>query len=359
MQKTNNNLLVFLLLISTTGIAQKNELFINYINTYKDLAITEMKRTGVPAAITLAQGILESGAGNSELVLASNNHFGIKCKSYWKGETVKHDDDEKGECFRKYPSPEDSYKDHSDFLKNGQRYAFLFSLEPTDYIGWSNGLQKAGYATNPKYPQSLVKLIEDYNLQNYTLLAIGNASDMNADNAHKGIGGFKSMGAIFSSGEKASQENVPEKMVKVKPVTNNFPEGQFKINDTKVVFVKKGTSYLSIAKQYDIDLSKIFEFNEIQRDEITNADQLIYLQRKRKTGNNEYHAVQPGESLHDIAQKEAIRIESLQELNWLKEEDKPAVGEKLSLRSKSHSIPKLAVKENYSLVPASTKHGSN
>jgi LysM repeat protein len=359
MQKTKNYLAAFLLLISTAGMAQKSDLVTKYINTYKDLAISEMKRTNVPASITLAQGILESGAGNSELVLASNNHFGIKCKSYWKGETVKHDDDEKGECFRKYPTPEDSYKDHSDFLKNGQRYAFLFTLEPTDYQGWANGLKKAGYATSPKYPQSLIRLIEDYNLQDYTLLAMENVSDLNEDSVHKGIGGFKSMSAIFSSGEKASEENMLEKTVMVKPVTTNYPEGHFKINDTKVVFVKQGTSYLSIAKQYEIDLSKIFEFNEIQHDEIVNKDQLIYLQRKRKTGNNAYHAVLPGETLHDIAQQEAIRLESLLELNWLKDEEKPAVGEKLSLRSKSHSMPKLAVKENYSLVPASVKHGSN
>ena len=359
MQKTKHYLAVFLLLISTAGIAQKSESIIKYINTYKDLAITEMKRTSVPASITLAQGILESGAGNSELVLASNNHFGIKCKSYWKGESVKHNDDEKGECFRKYPTPEDSYKDHSDFLKNGQRYAFLFDLEPTDYQGWANGLKKAGYATNPKYPQSLIKLIEDYNLQDYTLLALGKESRLNAESDYNGIDGFKSMGRIFPSEVKESEENVPDKMVNVKAVSNNYPEGLFKINDTKVIFVKKGTSFLSIANQYKTDLSKIFEFNEIQRDEIVSHDQLIYLQRKRKTGNIEFHATQPGETLHDIAQQEAIRLESLQELNWLKDGDKPAVGEKLNLRSKSQSMPKLAVKENYSLVPASNKQGSN
>ena len=121
-----------------------------YINTYKDLAIAEMKRTGIPASITLAQGILESESGNSDLVMRSNNHFGIKCKSYWTGETVRHDDDEKAECFRKYATAYDSYIDHSDFLKTSKRYEALFSLEATDYKGWARGLKAAGYATNPK-----------------------------------------------------------------------------------------------------------------------------------------------------------------------------------------------------------------
>jgi spore germination protein YaaH len=139
------------------------------------------------------------------------------------------------------------------------------------------------------------------------------------------------------------------------PILPSYPESQFIINETKVVFVKKGTSYLSIAKKYDVDLSKIFEFNEIPRAEETTSDQLVYLQRKRKTGQNEFHIVKPGETLHSIAQEEAIRLESLKELNWLKGEEKPAPGEKLSLYKKSQSMPKLAVKDDYSLVPSGTR----
>jgi flagellum-specific peptidoglycan hydrolase FlgJ len=172
MKMTKNVLLVACLLVFSAARSQKKEIITNYIDTYKNIAIEEMKRTGVPASITLAQGIHESGAGNSRLAAASNNHFGIKCKSNWKGETVKHDDDEKNECFRKYTSVADSYKDHSDFLKNSGRYAFLFELDPQDYAAWANGLKKAGYATNPKYPQVLIKLIEDYGLQEYTSLAL-------------------------------------------------------------------------------------------------------------------------------------------------------------------------------------------
>ncbi len=343
MHKIRNSIVVFLLLVPSAVFAQKKELVTNYINTYKDIAVAEMKRTGVPAAITLAQGIHESGAGNSKLVLESNNHFGIKCKSNWTGETVRHDDDAKAECFRKYPASEQSYKDHSNFLKNGQRYASLFELDPTDYKAWAKGLKAAGYATNPKYPEVLIKLIEDYDLQDYTFTALGSGSNTRQ--------------IIAKNDQPVNNEIIPVVAAVQKEI--DYPSGQFKINDTKVVFVKKGTSFLSIAKQYDVDLSKIFEFNEIARSEITENDQLIYLQRKRKTGNNDFHIVQPGENLFTIAQQEAIRLESLRELNWLSEEDSPAVGERLSLKSKSSSMPKLAVKENYSLVPAVKNQGSN
>lgn len=328
--------------VVVNAIAQKNEKVLQYISQYKELAMAEMQRTGVPASITLAQGIHESGAGGSKLAMASNNHFGIKCKSNWTGESVKHDDDAKGECFRKYPSSEDSYKDHSDFLKNGQRYAFLFSLEPTDYQGWSNGLKKAGYATNPKYPQVLIKLIEDYQLQDYTLIALGKLSATS-----KFVEAVENYPKITQAEEK--QEVKPVKQPSISP---SYPEGEFKINETKVVFVKRGTPFLSIAKEYDVELSRLFEFNDMRPSIETEKDQLIFIQRKRKTGNEDFHLVKIGETLHDIAQLQAIRLESLQELNWLKKNDIPAVGEKLSLKAKSTSIPKLALKEKYSISVA-------
>src|SRR6187399_3296767 len=140
-----------------------------YIALYKDIAIREMKRMGVPAAISLAQGLLETESGNSVLVKKSNNHFGIKCKSTWTAGGVNHDDDAPDECFRTYKTADDSYRDHSNFLRGSDRYSFLFGLSPTDYKGWAYGLKKAGYATNPKYPGILIKHIEQYNLQQYSL----------------------------------------------------------------------------------------------------------------------------------------------------------------------------------------------
>lgn len=343
MQKIRKTILFFSLLSAVTSHAQNAEAIKDYINTYKDIAIKEMQRTGVPASITLAQGIHESGAGMSKLTVTSNNHFGIKCKSDWTGESLRHDDDAKGECFRKYPSAEGSYKDHSDFLKNSQRYASLFSLDPADYEGWANGLKRAGYATNPKYPEVLVKLIEDYQLQNYTLIALGKIPDE------------ERMAPVISVANA-------EPVVKTEDVFKQpgYPDAAFKINETKVLYVKKGTSFLAIAKQYDIDLSKIFDFNEIPLSEEASTDQLVYLQRKRKTGNNRLHIVQPGETLHDIAQQEAMRLESLLELNLLNDEHmQPAIGEQLSLQSKSATMPKLVLKENYSLTPSIKNKNTN
>ncbi|NOT49734.1 MAG: LysM peptidoglycan-binding domain-containing protein [Chitinophagaceae bacterium] len=340
MQQLKRYSVVFLLLLSTFSYGQNSEVVKKYIETYKDLAMHEMLRTGVPAAITLAQGIHESGAGNSKLAAASNNHFGIKCKSNWTGETVKHDDDARGECFRKYPSAEDSYKDHSDFLKNGARYASLFMLDPEDYTAWANGLKNAGYATNPKYPQVLIKLIEDYSLQQYSLMALGKTKDT---------------AVVTSASGELTVTTVVDgaaDFLVARHSQVNYPFGEFKINDTKVIYVQRGTFFLALAKQYDISLSKFFEINDMAEAEQADKDQLIYLQRKRKTGANEFHIVQPGETLHAISQSEAIRLENLMELNLLKEGQVPAVGEKLHLKTKAPSAPLLALKENYSLTPA-------
>ncbi len=357
MQNSRKFLVIIFLFVAFKAAAQNSEIIRSYINTYKSMAIAEMQRTGVPASIKLAQGIHETMAGTSQLVLKSNNHFGIKCKSNWTGQSVSHDDDARGECFRKYPSPEDSYRDHSDFLRNNQRYASLFALDPSDYEGWANGLKKAGYATNPKYPQVLIKLIEDYQLQNYTLIALGaksSESDLvvkdQADSVYKGIGGFKSMGNVYA--------DKPE-IEKIVPQAALYPAGEFKINETRVVFIKQGASFLSIAQQYNIPLARLFEFNEISETETSNRDQLIFLQRKRKTGSIELYTVQPGETLHDIAQKQGIRLESLLELNWLKEYDRPAPGEQLNLKKKSSAMPKLALKGNYSLHSDSKTQSTN
>ncbi len=161
-----------LLLFSFTAAFAQKEKVEMYIAQFNEIAINEMRRTGVPASITLAQGILESQSGESDLVKRSNNHFGIKCKPEWTGAKTYHDDDEKGECFRVYPTPEESYKDHSDFLKTRSHYDFLFKIDPLNYEAWAKGLKKAGYATLSTYPQKLIKLIKDYNLNEYTKIAL-------------------------------------------------------------------------------------------------------------------------------------------------------------------------------------------
>ncbi|MEI6948504.1 glucosaminidase domain-containing protein [Paraflavisolibacter sp. H34] len=341
MKLLHTALALFLFFAGKIALAQSPALKQNigpYIERYKDLAIAEMKRTGVPAAITLAQGILETEAGTSWLVTNSNNHFGIKCKSTWKGEWVSHDDDARGECFRKYPSPEDSYRDHSDFLRSGARYAFLFNYDPADYESWCHGLKKAGYATNPKYPQILIKYIREYNLQDYTLIALGRQPESREVLAKVALAqDAPAPPPAVATTTPAAAAAVPV----IEPMRPVYPEGVFQVNETDVVFVPKGTSYLSIAQQYRVRLSRLFDFNDMADEEFAAEDRLVYLQRKRKTGAHEFHTVATGEDLYQIAQMEGIRLETLQSYNHLKNGMKPQVGEVLSLHRKAESMPRL------------------
>ena len=326
MKKRKLSILFIAMLAGSQIFAQSRSVIEAYIDRFKEIAIEEMQRTGVPAAITLAQGIHETGAGTSELVLKSNNHFGIKCKTEWSGEKVYHDDDERGECFRKYEDPLTSYKDHSDFLRNRPYYASLFQLDPTDYEAWAHGLKKAGYATNPKYPQILIKLIRDYNLQDYTLVALGRKQL--EGNSPQWVKNTESANMAMSTEAKEA----PKK---------TYPEGVFKINDTKVIFVSKGVSYLKIATDNDIPLVRLLDFNDMKDGDVTEKEGLLFLQRKRKTGASETHTVAPGENLYDIAQAEGIRLESLLQYNFLTPNSQIAVGEKLYLAGEAPAKPKL------------------
>lgn len=346
-------LVILPLLASLFAAAQKSDDINTYINTYKQLAMQEMVRTGVPASIKLAQGIHETMAGKSDLVIKSNNHFGIKCKSSWTGNKVYHDDDATGECFRSYSAPLDSYMDHSNFLKGSPRYAFLFELDPADYKAWAFGLKKAGYATNIKYSQIIIKLIEDYNLNQYSLIAMGKmapADETLAGNFQKKPEGDLTIaGPVVVSPAVAAME---ETVVETAPAIN-YPEGKFTINNTHVVYAKAGTSLLAIAQQYDVSLKRIVDFNDLQTEDVLPAAQLLYLQRKRKVGANENHTVQRNETLYDICQAEGIRFESLLEYNHLVAGDVVAAGEVLSLARKSATRPKLAG-EVKPLAPAVT-----
>lgn len=161
-------------MISTSKTTVYTDVVFSYVDDFKDIAKNNMKNYGIPASIILAQGILESGAGKGDLALRSNNHFGIKCHTGWEGEKVYHDDDAEQECFRKYKDPAESYKDHSLFLTSRSRYSSLFKLEKGDYEAWARGLRKAGYATDPKYPEKLITYIERYNLHQYDMEVLGN-----------------------------------------------------------------------------------------------------------------------------------------------------------------------------------------
>ncbi len=230
--------------------------------------------------------LLETQAGQSDLVKRSNNHFGIKCKTDWTGATVYHDDDAKGECFRSYENAEDSYRDHSDFLKTRAHYAFLFQLDPTDYEGWAKGLKKAGYATNNVYSQTLIKLIVTNHLQDYTLLALqrqqnGEAQPLLAANVATDFGQQE---ANYLPPAPAKSLTVRAAQTTFETPTALYPSGVFEINQTKVVFAQAGTSLFALASNYKIAYPKLMEFNELQNQDILEKNQLVFLAKKQKKG---------------------------------------------------------------------------
>ena len=314
-----------------------------YIDTYKDIAIAEMKRSGIPASITLAQGILETESGNSDLVKKSNNHFGIKCKSSWTGESVTHTDDAPNECFRKYSSAWDSYKDHSDYLKNTSRYASLFQLGATDYKGWAYGLKRAGYATNPRYPEILINNIERYNLQQY--------NDVSNTNA-----------ITFDAG-KLVDEKKKEKIIAMVPVieikkennNSSAKKARTYFNSLKAVFAVKQTSLLAIATNNDIPLSKLLEYNDLKTDGLLNATQWIYLERKPKQGNRDFYIALQNESLYDISQTNGVQLQFLMQYNQMQENATVKTGKKIMLRPAAEQ--KITVSESQNKINKTQSKG--
>lgn len=286
----------------------------DYIDQYKDLAIREMKRMGVPAAITLAQGLLETQNGNSDLLKKSNNHFGIKCKSSWTAEGVSHDDDAPGECFRVYKNAEESYRDHSNFLRGSERYAFLFELDPRDYKAWARGLRQAGYATNPKYPEILIRNIENYNLEQYTILAANEVPDFDASK-------YTAQAESEQLGLTGGAE--PDDL-------HNY--GNSKINGSKIIIAEKGTSLLAIATNNNLSLHKLLEFNELETDGLLKNDAIIFLEKKAKKGDQEFYISNRSETLRDISQKTGVQLQSICEYNSLQKNDLVRSGTKIYLR---------------------------
>lgn len=294
-----------------------------YIQQYKDVAIAEMRRSRIPASITLAQGILESGNGNSRLATEANNHFGIKCKKEWTGRTLYEDDDAPQECFRAYPTAEDSYRDHSDFLMKSSRYAFLFDLAPTDYKGWAEGLKKAGYATNPNYPQLLINFIEKHNLQQY------------------------------DGGELNIQPALPapeaEKKEEIKPVP--APAALKEWNNLPVTIAAKGESYAQIALRNDMMVWQIFKYNDIKRGANPRSGDTLYLKPKFNKGKVATYEVQFGDNMYRISQRFAIKLKSLYKLNKMEFGTEPMWGEVLNLQGKRKEMPRLRTRQDEMFRP--------
>lgn len=301
-------LIIILFIISVATLfaqpAERRMTREEYIETYKDDAIQEMQLSGVPASITLAQGILESGDGNSPLAVYGKNHFGIKCHSDWQGETMHLDDDEKNECFRKYNDVYESFKDHSAFLTTRGRYDFLFDLKITDYKGWAKGLKKAGYATNPKYPDLLITLIEKHNLHQYDSYAKVPPRKLTKDR---------------SSNVLASTSTA--RVIKLH-------------NHIKYIKVKEGDTFYRITQDFNMNLWQIFKYNDLNKNDVLKVGDIIYLQPKKNKAKEEYHIVKQGESMRDISQLYGIKLKRMYKNNELIVGTQPNVGDKIFLKKK-------------------------
>jgi LysM repeat protein len=320
-----SHILLFLVCVaSAIAQEQQSEVVLKYIERYKTIAIEEMKLYKIPASITLAQGILESNAGRSTLAVEGNNHFGIKCHNTWYGKTIIHEDDVKNECFRKYDTPEESFRDHSEFLRSRDRYAFLFELASNDYKAWALGLKQAGYATNPKYAELLIKNIELYSLFNFDSPDYMENKPMYADNNPQ---------------QPTYNQNI------------EWSARIYTLNNIRAVNLLPGETLESIGQKSGQGLSRILRYNDLTKN-IRPADgSIIYLQPKRRRGNDLFHTVSAGDNMYTISQLHGIKLKYLYQLNNMETGTEPAVGEIIYLRNRRTTKPLL---KNQSSTPSTT-----
>lgn len=292
-------------------MAQKKTTQEEYIRAYKDIAIDEMKKYKIPASITLAQGMLESGSGNSNLAVKANNHFGIKCHG-WTGRKFYMDDDEENECFRSYRNPEDSYHDHSLFLTQRSRYEKLFKLNITDYKGWARGLKEAGYATNPRYPELLISLVERFDLTKYDKQALGEK--------------------VVEKPLKKQKELPNPSHFEVVDKTNR---GRFIFvnNRVKLIIAREGDNIKSLTKELNMYSYQIAKYNDMEKGQEIKAGQVVYLQnKKRKSFEYDYHIVKKGETLRSISQLYGVKLKRLFKLNKMSETSILSIDKKIKLK---------------------------
>lgn len=280
-----------------------------YLETYGDLAMKEMKRTGIPASITLSQGCLESDNGNSTLSADGNNHFGIKCHDDWQGGRMYHDDDKRRECFRKYRSAYESYVDHSIFLTTKSRYEFLFDLKPDDYKGWAKGLQKAGYATSNKYSDLLIKIIEENELDAYDKMVLSGEYKPG-----------KLIDKVPKTEKKAAQGSTSRTI--------------YKNNRIDYIIAQKGDTPEMLRKELELYPKEIYRYNDLSKGTALDSGMVIYLQPKRLHAEKgiETHEVQEGESMRDISQSYGVKLRNLYMMNNLEMDTEPDPGTILNLR---------------------------
>lgn len=366
--------LIWIFILIATVVNAQQDRDIEYIKKHALLAVQEMELYKIPASITLAQGILETGGGQSRLAEQANNHFGIKCKKEWEGGTIYHDDDALGECFRKYNSVKDSYRDHSKFLAERPYYKRLFELDMRDYKGWAHGLKKAGYATNPRYAYILIDKIEKYNLQEFDKI---NESQVygklitlygGADKKYAQPEQEKVYVAKADIKEEAMQEIKPvqevakpkiirrvevnktehpkeaEVVVKEKhrtrrmtvPTREMSPRARLKRHPIgrEYIEVLPGETLNKISKMYDISVEKLMKYNDLEKAEDLRANQILFFYKKKNRGASKYYTVEKGDDMYLISQKVGMKLEKLYCRNRVEEGYEPKVGEVLYLRGK-------------------------
>ena len=315
-----------LLLISSiffiSEAQNKNRIYLQYIDTYKDLAIEHQRKYKIPASITLAQGLLESGAGRGTLARKSNNHFGIKCHK-WQGQKVYHDDDAKGECFRKYASAEESVRDHSEFLDNSPRYQELFKLDPLDYKGWAYGLKAAGYATDPNYPQRLIKIIEENRLY---LLDQHKEMPEELPRRHEPVG-EQLPEPVVSAAEKIDVDNYIVSVQKLRGYA------LYHNNGSQFIVADNGDTFESLGRKIGISAKRLRKLNDLPANAQLSGGEMVYVRSKAKrSGNGKLiHIVREGDTMHSISQQYGIRLKNLANMNHRDVDARLEVGQQIRL----------------------------
>jgi len=305
-----------------TGASPQRNTRQEYIDVFAQLAIQEMNEFHIPASITMAQACLESGDGNSILALKANNHFGIKCNSSWSGPSIRKDDDDRNECFRKYKTAIESYRDHSRFLTGGMRYQFLFDYGIKDYRKWAYGLKKAGYATDPSYPERLIKIIEEFQLHKLDAYYNSTTRYVRPD---RSITGSKTTAKHKGSTGLDDFSINPY-------VTRNVE----KRNNAKAFFAKDGDTYEQIAAEFSLKEWEIYKYNDVEKGAIPEVGSIVFLQSKKGSAprGNEFHIMKQGESLWSVAQWYGVRMNALYRLNRMSKGEEPKPGQQISLRKK-------------------------
>lgn len=329
-------LLIFILLVSFSVNELKAQAE-EYIQKYKYIAVREMELHSIPASITLAQGLLESGMGTSMLAVKANNHFGIKCHKEWTGKTIRHTDDAPNECFRVYANAEESYEDHSYFLKSRPWYSPLFKLDVQDYKGWAHGLKKAGYATNPRYAEMLIDVIERHMLYAYDKgLSIAKAEEQRTTLKQKEK---EELLVLQNKTTPISTNNVCVEATVECKVPSNPHLSVFYNNNLKTVHVQKGETMKTLSSKYKIALTKLYQYNDMKMNTLVQPGQLIYLEAKKKKARQKTHLVLSHETLWSISQSYGVSLAKLQERNFLRPGEEPEAGATIYLNKEAPRKP--------------------